>query len=239
MVINISIINQSTQLSNTVIQAAIPDLQTQITRDFFPVWGVNAQLVFTTGTPPQNNWQLIILDSYSQANVLGYHETTIVGLPIGYVFLNNSAQANVPWTVTASHELLEMLGDPDINLSVLTDNSPYQTSDETWLFAYEICDPVQDVSLAYMINSTKVSDFVYPSWFESFWQPFSTQFDYSNNLFVPFQVGSGGYAEVNQVTSNNGWQTLAGSTITPPNGQPLDRIKRRALSRRGWRRSLV
>lgn len=208
MPIRIAVVNNSTLLTNAEITSALPNLQIQIDRDFTPVWGIPATLSFTT--PTITDWQLVIFDNVTQANLLGYHEMTMTGMPIGYVFMNHSRSANIPWTIIASHEILEMLVDPAVNLSVLTESSPYQQPDESWLYAYEICDPVQDKSLAYSINGTQVSDFVYPSWFESFWGPFGTQFNYNNSIFFPFQLQSGGYISVNIISSNDGWQELAG-----------------------------
>src|SRR5450759_1443790 len=38
--------------------------------------------------------------------------------------------------------------------------------------------------------ATKVSDFVYPAWCESFHKPLSTQFDYCGRITEPFQMES-------------------------------------------------
>jgi hypothetical protein len=245
MTINIAIINQSTQLTNSQITAAMPNLQIQLDRDFTPIWGVPATLTFPSGTPPATAWQLVILDNYAQANVLGYHEMTLGGLPICYVFMNNAISNNISWTITASHEILEMLVDPAINLSVLTDSSPYHQPGETWIYAYEIVDPVQDADLAYSINGTMVCDFVYPSWFQAFWSPFGTQFNHSNTIMFPFQLQSGGTASINQVeTVSNGWQVLYGSTVKTNVNDETDKSElkrrrhRRTLPQKQWRRSL-
>lgn len=245
MSINIAVVNQSTTLTNTQISDVLPNLQTQLTNDFTPVWGIPATLSFPTGSPANSDWQLVILDNYSQANVLGYHEMTISGMPIAYVFMDNCVANNIPWTVAASHEILEMVADPAINLSVVTDSSPYQQPGDVWVYAYEVSDPVQDVSLAYSINGTMVSDFVYPTWFQSFWSPFSTQFNHQNTIMFPFQLQSGGSIEINVIDTNaGGWQTLYGDTvISPVNGesdypQYKRRRHRRALNQKQWRRSL-
>ena len=58
------------------------------------------------------------LDDSDQASALGYHDMTSEGLPLGKVFGTTNLKFGTNWTVTASHELLEMLGDPSINLTV-------------------------------------------------------------------------------------------------------------------------
>ena len=55
------------------------------------------------------------MDDSDQAGALGYHDLTSAGLPMGKVFARTDLQNNLSWTVTVSHELLEILGDPMIN----------------------------------------------------------------------------------------------------------------------------
>ena len=113
------------------------------------------------GTPaPAGTWWLVILDDSDQAGALGYHDLTPDGLPIGKIFAASDLKAGDSWSVTASHELLEMLADPNINLTVFV-----QDADTTGtLYAYEVCDACEDDSFGYKINSNVlVSDFVYPA----------------------------------------------------------------------------
>lgn len=245
MSINIAVVNQSTSLTSSALSTALPNLQSQLTNDFLPVWGIPATLSIPSGSPASTDWQLVILEDFAQANVLGYHEMTLSGMPIAYVFMDNCIANNIPWTVAASHELLEMVADPAINLSVVTDASPYQQPSEIWVYAYEIADPVQDVSLAYSINGTMVSDFVYPTWFQSFWSPFGTQFSRGNTVMFPFQLQTGGSALINVIDkSMGGWQVLFGSSVmsnvmSDVNRNGFKRRRhRRTLNNKQWRRSL-
>ena len=124
-IIQISVINESTVLTDNQITELVPALQKQVTDDFCPVWGTNAELkIIAKGTPPPSgSWWLVLLDDSDQANALGYHDMTTEGLPIGKVFAGSDLKAGTSWTVTASHELLEMLGDPNINLTVFAQNT--------------------------------------------------------------------------------------------------------------------
>ena len=97
-----------------------------------------------------------------QANALGYHTTTSTGLPLGKVFAVDAQQAGVPWSITFSHEALEMLIDPFAITCVF---AQYSTTTGI-LIAYEICDPCQNTS--YSIGGTLVSDFILPAWFDYF-----------------------------------------------------------------------
>jgi hypothetical protein len=86
--IQIAVMNQSSVLTDAQVQAAVNPLQTQVTRDFFPIWGVDATLAFIAqGTaPPGGTWWLTVFDDSDQANALGYHDVTNEGLPIAKVF---------------------------------------------------------------------------------------------------------------------------------------------------------
>jgi hypothetical protein len=63
-------------------------------------------------------WWLTILEDSDHADALGYHETTDQGLSLGKVFAHLARQEGGNWTITARHELLEMLDDPEISLTV-------------------------------------------------------------------------------------------------------------------------
>lgn len=233
----IAVINASTVLTDSQVQSIVPDLQTQVSRDFYPAWGTDAHLTFVPqGTnPPSGSWWLTILDDSDQAGALGYHDVTNEGLPLGKVFAGTDLKYGSEWTVTASHELLEMLGDPNINLTVFTEKS-----DNTGrLYAYEVCDAVEADNLGYKIGSTMVSDFVYPSWFEGFRAAHSTQFDFKEHVTKPFQLAAGGYIGVFDVTSGNGWTQITDekmhARIRPDVGT---RRERRRVLRAHWMKSI-
>lgn len=202
--IRVSVINQSTVVTDEQVIECMNDIQTQIYRDFLPAWGIFAYLMFfsKTQTPPPGTWEVVILDDADQAGALGYHDITSDGLPLGKIFAKTTIDAGEHWTVTFSHEMLEMLGDPDANLSVLT-GSPVSGGK---LFAYEVCDPVEDESLGYKINNTLVSDFVYPAYFEQGSQ--NQQLDYMNKIKASFQILTGGYMSYLTINSSNGWQQV-------------------------------
>jgi hypothetical protein len=103
-----------------------------------------------------------------------------------------------------------MLADPDINLTVFVQ----PTAKGGTLYAYEVCDACEADSLGYTIGSTLVSDFVYPSWFESFRKPGSTRFDHMSIIKKPFELLQGGYIGVYDVASGTGWHQLTADAIS-------------------------
>lgn len=235
----VAVINASTVLTDQEVQKAVGPLQRQVSEHFAPAWGVNATLKFVAHNqqPEPGSWWLVVLDDSDQAGALGYHDLTSEGLPIGKVFAGTDLKYGSSWTVTASHELLEMLADPDINLTVFV--QPTDTSGR--LYAYEVCDACEDDSLGYDVDSTTVSDFVFPAWFEDFRAPGSTQFDYQNKAHKPLELLKGGYIGVFDVSSGSGWHQITAEK-TPRmqiRGNVGSRRERRRVPREQWMRSLA
>jgi hypothetical protein len=240
--IGIAVINASTVLQDADVAAAIPALQTQVSEHLAFVWGIDATLYFIASgaTPPNGVWWLSVLDNSDQAGLLGYHDVTSEGLPLGKVFAQSDIVYGYNWTVTASHELLEMLIDPDINLTVFVE-SPASGGR---LYSYEICDPCEADQFGYPINGVMVSDFVFPSWFESFRAPGSCQFDATQQITAPFQLAPEGYISVYDVSAGGGWQQLNAKvmsemracTARPSVGA---RRERRRVQRQQWLRSAI
>jgi hypothetical protein len=209
--IKIAVTNSSTVVSDSEVERTVAALQQQVHNDWASVWGCDADLRFIPGrnASPEGAWWLVVLDNSDQAGALGYHDLTEDGLPLGKVFAGTDLQYGLKWSVTASHELLEMLGDPDINLTAFVQDS--DTSGV--LYAYEVCDACEADQYGYDIGDVTVSDFVYPAWFESFRQPGSTQFDKQNAISQPFELLPGGYIGVFDVFSGSGWQQKTAEEI--------------------------
>lgn len=194
----VEIKNHSTILPDTEIHAAIPAFQHQVSYDFRPYWDSWARIVFTDKNvaPIAGAWQIVIFDDSDQAGALGYHDYVPGNgaVPTAKVFAKTDAEYHLSWSVTLSHELLEMLADPYIMLGA-------QVTDTEW-YGYEICDPVEDDSLGYFsgINTVLVSNFILPQWFI----PGSVGLvDCRGELSKPLDLTPGGYASI--YTSGKGW----------------------------------
>ncbi len=234
--IRIDIFNKSTVLSDIQIASAIPDLQMQIVRDFEPHWIIGAELNFikTGQTIPAGGWQMGIFDLSDQADALGYHELTQDGLPLGKIFAKSDEVSKSSWTVTLSHELLEMLADPGTSTC---ENA--QTSNSNRFYAREVCDPVEADSLGYKINNTLVSNFVFPEWFQVQWPANSRQFDFMKSTTNPLQLTSGGYISfVDLANPSIGWQqSFADREPNLETSRSSDRHLKRRLPKNLWRKS--
>jgi hypothetical protein len=235
--IKIAVVNESTSVKDADVVTVVAALQAQVHDHFAPAWGIDADLeIVPKGVkPPPGAWWLIILDDADQAGALGFHDVTDDGLPMGKVFARTTTRAGGMWTVTASHELLEMLADPEINLTVFVQNGSAGR-----LYAYEVCDACEDDRFGYTIGHVLVADFVYPAWFESSRKKNSTQFDHRGHLHQPLPaLLPGGYIGVFDVTSGSGWQQLTADPKYNYSARPRvgSRRERRRTPREQWQAS--
>ena len=220
--VDISVINEATVISDADVQAQIPALQAQWNEDLAPLWGLEqaAMRFIPKGTPASpTTWQFVYLDDSDQADALAYHDVTAAGFPICKVFVKTIQSDKSSVSVAASHELCEAAIDPTINLAAQDAQGVF--------WAYEVCDPVEDDQYGYQKLGVLVSDFILPSWFG--YQDSAAPFDFQNKCKVPFQVLAGGYAQ----KFTNGWQQVTGKLVTAahalvaPKGSRRDRRRNR------------
>jgi hypothetical protein len=170
----ISVINLTNgQLTDEQVQEAIRVINRQIRDDFEPYWSLGATLRLEgeagSQPTPQNPADMrgdAVLYLWDQADIpgaLGYHDRNNHGIPFGFVFTQLSDLIGESWTVTLSHEALEMIADPEVNLLVAGPH-PGDPTKEVFHW-YEMCDAVQDET--YKIDGVEVSNFVLPLYFTS------------------------------------------------------------------------
>ena len=210
----VSVINNSTAVTDEEIKHVAAALQDQVHNDLAPIWGVDAVLTAVPKgkQPDPQSWWLVFLDDTDQMGMLGYHDLTPQGLPRGKVFVHTAKQANVAWSNTASHELLAMLVDPRINLTIWVQST--DTSGTAW--AYEITAPCGGDENTYKKGNVLVSDFATPAWFDPSAQPENSRFDFLGKIHKPFELLNGGWAAYYVIRSGSGWMhrfNINGSVI--------------------------
>jgi len=237
----VAVINESTVVSDADLASMVAALQVQVGRDFAPIWGRYARLTFFPkgSTPPADQWWLAIMDSSDQAGALGYHETTDAGAPLGKVFAKDDLTYGSSVSVTISHELLEMLGNPFINLTAFDVNAAQLTN----IFMHEMCDPCEDDSLGYKINGIQVSDFLLPAWFDATPPAGTAYFSFNKKLTAPLSLATGGYMSYYSIAQNQ-WVQKTANQQHPGAMKPLHevakpgtRLHRIAHRHKVWRQS--
>ncbi|MGZ6729381.1 MAG: hypothetical protein ACXVFC_08775, partial [Gaiellaceae bacterium] len=197
---NIYVLNKSDALKDAAIQEWLPAFNVFVGH-VRAWWPRQATLIWCPlDREPKSAWKLVFADHSDQAGALGYHDFTPDGRPISYVFAADDLKDGYNPTVTATHEIAEMIADPWISEAFQVSNTQF--------FAKEVCDPCEADKFAYSIKvepfpAVQVSDFVLPKWFI----PGSTgQFDRNEKIQRPLQLLSGGYMSV--FVSGRGWTQI-------------------------------
>ena len=208
-------------LTDTEVRNAVAALQIQLDRDWLPQWCNTANLVFYSKTQsiPSTYWPIYIQDTSDISGALGYHTETRAARPYGRVLVNIARQHSYSWTVTLSHEILEMMADPFANLTVF-----YQTTYKAGrLYAFEVSDAVGADAYGYLINDILVSNFVFPSWIDHNQTSPDTRYDQTGRVTAPFQILRGGYISVFNVGGGSVWTTITYNNVEADDPKLSDR----------------
>jgi hypothetical protein len=187
---------------------AIRAINRQIEGDFAPHWsfGATLRLEGPVGTRPKKmtlpemrgDAVLYLWDRIDVSGADGYHETNLRGIPYGVVYVELAQALDEPWTVTFSHEALELVGDPQANLLAQGPRPKSSEGPRTRDTVYhwvEMCDAVQDEK--YAIDGVDVANFVLPLYFTRDEQVggrndfLGTRHD--GKLLTSFGINPGGY----------------------------------------------
>ncbi len=166
---SIAVINFSTQLNDQDIQHAIRSVNRQVVEDFMPIWGASrisklhepvsdpADINTLAHEPLYADSVIYLVDEGLLPGALGFHDLNARDLPFGFVFVLDAND----WTVTLSHEVLELIIDPTVNIFVPGPDP--RNAANLVLHTYEVCDAVERT--IYQIDGIAVSNFLTPSYF--------------------------------------------------------------------------
>ena len=190
---HIALVSQANSVSLRTVATAAAALSKQVMRDFTPLWNIHGtvQAFGSLADVPMDYYPVIIKDDIGDPSAAGFH-TDQNNQPYALV------QTSSDWTVTASHEILEMLADPFGNQLVAGTVQGKRVK-----ILREVCDPCE--SFTYTVNGVAVSDFLRPSWY----LPLATgpqPTSFLGRLSSPQQVGDGGYFSWLDVESNRWFQ---------------------------------
>jgi hypothetical protein len=206
--LSIGVQNFSHAVTSAEIQAAIGVFEDQVNIDFGYYWNLKPQVTLTPTKPSPNvqRWNAYIFDDVAQAirtnsnwfspivtGAVGWH-TIQAALPYMVVLAgtsNSSFRAFNSWTWTFSHELMEMIANPQLQYV-----GPYYPAtggaQSAVKVGAEVCDPVEGTG--YLTPQGPIlSNFVTPSWFNPQGQP---DWDFLETLPGPLTTGPGGTTDV-------------------------------------------
>src|SRR5262245_25432954 len=217
----IALVNHSALLGGADVAPCGAALQTQVSRDFAATWGIDARLR-VTDEPAEDEELLALLDDADGAAALVPPGRG--GRPCGFVLVRPCLEAGDAWQAAASHQLLELLADPLVNLAA---EGVFQGKPA--LFALEVCDPVETDS--YAIAGVPVANCVLPTWFAPGPLADETLLDFLGRLAEPFSVTPAGHAAY--CTEPGRWQAWFGKRCPKHRRQPAacSRRRRRKVTR--------
>jgi hypothetical protein len=169
--VNISVVNHTNgKVSDEELQCVIRAINRQIREDFEPYWSISGSLRLegrSVSAPDsvkladmRGDAIIYLWDETDVDDASGYHEKNNRGVPFGFVFTSIAEQIGEHWSISLSHEALELLADPETNLLVL---GPHPSARRDVFHWFEMCDAVQDEH--YTIDGVEVSNFVLPLYF--------------------------------------------------------------------------
>ncbi|HWB58301.1 MAG TPA: hypothetical protein VG733_02370 [Chthoniobacteraceae bacterium] len=186
---NIAIVPTDPGIDLNEVTRVSAALQKQVTNNFASWWGYQADINCFTRIEdvPQDSAiiQLVIGTLLSDPSLEGYHYFDDRNEPHALVRVD---QQN--WSLTASHECLEMLADPGGTLTI--NAPPIGQSMGTVTYLKEVCDPCQNISYGYCIDNYPVSDFYGPNYFDAVATP-GARYSITGSLPGPRTILPGGY----------------------------------------------
>lgn len=208
----VALVSETKSIGFSEISTVAAALQKQASRDFGPIWKVNATVdaFDKLESVPVDYWPIIVKDDIKEPGAAGYH-TDENGQPFSLV------QAGDGWALTASHEALEMLADPFGNRTLAGSpppNSPAPVSGfKRVVYLVEVCDPCEDTQFAYDVNGQELSDFITPHYYDPRGGA-STQYSFRGSITAPHTVLEGGYVSFGNPVTNQWYQIIVSNGKT-------------------------
>jgi hypothetical protein len=193
---NLALVSQVPDVELAELSQIAAALQKQITRDFAPLWNItgNVSAFGRIEDVPVDYWTVSLC--YDVPEGSGGHRDAD-GRPAAFVEWTDG------WSLSASHEVLEMLADPwGKRLIAGPSVKPGQGRVE---YLVEVSDPCQSSDCAYTVNGVTVSDFYTPHYFD----PVKSQgvrYSFSGKITQPRQILKGGYLSWFEASTHHWWQ---------------------------------
>jgi hypothetical protein len=204
---NLALVADTEKITPSQLTTVAAALQKQATRDFGPLWDIqgNVSGFAKLEDVPTDYWPVIVSDDINTPGAAGVHEDKN-GQPFALVQFSDT------WSLTASHETLEMLADPFGN-RLVAGKSPKPGQGRV-NFLVEVCDPCEDQQLAYTVNGVTVSDFYTPHFFDPVAES-NVRYSYTGALKGPRKILRGGYLSWGVPQTNEWFQMVWFDTPKP------------------------
>jgi hypothetical protein len=204
---HIAIVALTRDISTRSLLQVTAAMQKQVSRDFAPIWGLSATVdAFTDLHAVPNDYFRValfgdvgeltdeisaalgeesaqrVLAAFDGQQATGMHLDAVTRQPFALVAATDA------WTITLSHEVLEMLADPWGNHLIAAAHPTRPRERVRYLI--EICDPC--LSSWYPVNGVPMADFYTPHYFDPV-QAQSIRYSFTGSLTFPKEILPGGY----------------------------------------------
>lgn len=198
LVTQLALVSETSRITPSQLNRVAAALQKQAVRDFSPIWQIPASVdaFDKLKDVPVGYWPLIVRDDIGEPGAAGVHLDQN-GQPFSLIQYSDS------WSLTASHEMLEMLGDPSGN-RVVAGQSP-KPDQGVVEFLVEVSDPPEAPENGYTINGLLVSDFFTPHFYDPVTAP-GVRYSFSGKLDGPRKILKGGYLSWRDPVTDRWWQ---------------------------------
>ena len=195
--ISLALVVETRRIRPTEIKEVAAAVQRQIGRDFAPLWGVEATVdpFLALEDVPSGYWPMIVRDDFPGMDIIGIHLDRR-GQPFALI------RGNPTWSLTVSHEALEMISDP-WGSRLMPGGSPRPGQGLVELLV-EVCDPPGGVAHAYTVNGYLVSDFITPNYYDPVPAP-GVRYSFTGAITRPRDIVGGGYLAWREPTTQEWW----------------------------------
>jgi hypothetical protein len=196
----VALVSESANIPRGDVLKVSAALQKQATRDLAPIWEVSATVdpFDKVEDVPPGYWPMFVMDNIGTPGAAGVHEDKD-GQPFALI----TAGDLDTWSLTASHEAIEMLVDPQGN-RIVSGDSPMEGQGRV-SFLVEPCDPSEAADFGYSSNGILVSDFYTPHFFDPV-AAAGVRYSFTGAIKEPRQVLKGGYLSWKDPVSDHWWQ---------------------------------
>lgn len=201
--IKIALLSKTPELKFTELSQTATALTIQVQRDLAPIWSVAATVEAVEENVPPGYWPIFVVPKLPPSEG-GFHKTEH-HQPYAKVEYGDA------WSLSASHELIEMLIDPSASRLVagpelkISGRTIVENPKKRVEYLVEACDPCEDQKFAYLIEDVIVSDFFTPQYHDPAHST-GAKYSFTGAVTRPRQVLPGGYISWFDPAARKIWQ---------------------------------
>jgi hypothetical protein len=214
----LALVSESASIEFPEVGRVAAALDKQATRDFGPIWEIRTSVhaFATLEDVPLGYWPMVVKDDIGFQGAAGIHLDKD-GQPFALI------DAGENWGLTASHECLEMLGDPFGNRTIA--GPSIKSGQGRVSYLVEVSDPSEAAEFGYTVNDILVSDFYTPSYFDPV-AASGVRYSFTGAITKPREVLKGGYLSWQEPVSDHWFQaTFFGPKLQIRDIGPIDASK--------------